>query len=365
MQLLSDLKSGKCTLESLKNNLFIKVKEYDDRFVLNYDQIQSPKSDPYVMQCRGLVIDRDYNALCLPFDRFFNLGESIDHNKFIKWNDVECFEKVDGSLSKIYFDGCNWCAATRGTAFGESDVYGWDLTFKQLMYKAVNVNSDDDFNALCNKHLDKNISYMFEVTSRENRVVTQYDGYTLWYLASRLKDTGDYIDLRETIESFGARIPKSYRFGNVEECVHTASNLPDLQEGYVLYQDGKPFCKIKSPSYVAIHHIKGEGLNPKRIMEIVLLNECDEYLKYFPEDEVFFTPYIQVMSDFEKRLVVELNEVKDICDQKEFALMVKDKFYSSIFFNWKRGKGTITDCFHDMPMSYKLKILENLSVGYV
>ncbi len=36
--------------------------------------------------------------------------------------------------------------------------------------------------------------------------------------------------------------------------------------------------KIKSPSYVAIHHLRGEGLCPKKIAELILINETDEYL---------------------------------------------------------------------------------------
>lgn len=362
LDLVEDLKSGKITLDYLANELSIIIKDsYDDRYVLNYNQISSPKDNEYVIQCRGIVIDKNFNVLCRPFDRFFNIGECIDHNKYINWATAECYEKVDGSLIKIYYDGVNWCAATRGTAFAESDVYGWDLNFVDLVYKSLNVDGLDSFNILCDKHLDRKITYLFDVTSRENRVVTQYNGYTLWYLASRYTESGEYVRQEDAVVALGAILPKVYKFGTVEDCIHTASNLPDLQEGYVLYQDGKPFCKIKSPSYVAVHHIRGEGLNPKRIMQLLLLNEQDEYLKYFPEDEEFFTKYRDALNEFHITLYREVELLDGIEDRKEFALKVKDRFYSSVLFSWKFDKSKdIVKVFNDSKMSYKMKIFERI-----
>lgn len=355
-----DLKSGKITLGFLADELFIKMREYEDRIVLNYDQIQSPKNDPYVIQCRGLVLSKDFEVLCLPFDRFFNLGETIDHCAYIDWSKAKCYEKVDGSLIKIYHDGNKWYCATRGTAFGESDVFGWPCTFAELVYRALDVSDDAEFNSICNEHLDPDVTYLFEVTARENRVVTNYIGYTLWYLASRNKLTGEYIDSSNLCEKFGAKLPNAYGFGGVEECVHTASNLPDLQEGYVLYQDDKPFCKIKSPAYVAVHHIRGEGLNPKRICQLVLTNEQDEYLKYFPEDEEYITPYVDKLNVMLEDIRMVAFNVRNIEDQKSFALVVKNFPYSAVLFKWKKTKGDVIDVFHSQPDNYKLKLFNTI-----
>jgi hypothetical protein len=53
----------------------IKVKEYDEGLlVLNYDLIESPKSHPIVMECRSLILDKQFNVVSRSFDRFFNLG---------------------------------------------------------------------------------------------------------------------------------------------------------------------------------------------------------------------------------------------------------------------------------------------------
>ena len=142
--------------------------------------------------------------------------------------------------------------------------------------------------------------------------------------------------------------------------MNIASKLPDLQEGYVVYQDGVPICKIKSPAYVAVHHIKGEGLNPKRIAELVLINEQDEYLKYFPDDAVFITPYEDALNNLINDIKMAQFNLCDVVDQKSFALAAKDFIFSAVLFQWKKKGGNIVDTLHSQPLNYKRKILLTL-----
>ena len=369
MNLVKDLQNGVITLETLNNDFKIKIKEYPEtkyedgsicqsRIVLNYDQIDSPKAHPYVMQCRGLILDSNHNVLCLPFDRFFNFGEVVDHNSIIDWNKASVFEKVDGSLIKIYWDGRKYCIATRGTAFAESNVGGWDLTFKDLVLKALGM-TDKEFQIKCLFNLSFDHTYLCEITAMENRVVTSYSGYTLWHLATRSKVTGEYVSSDSTVNIGGVK-PKEFSFNTSEDCLNIASKLPDLQEGYVVYQDGVPICKIKSPAYVAVHHIKGEGLNPKRIAELVLINEQDEYLKYFPDDAVFITPYEDALNNLINDIKMAQFNLCDVVDQKSFALAAKDFIFSAVLFQWKKKGGNIVDTLHSQPLNYKRKILLTL-----
>lgn len=363
LNLVEDLKNNVITLDYLKTELGISVKEYPEaqppRIVLNYSQIESPKSNPYVMQSRGLILNSEtFEVLCLPFDRFFNLGEVYDHSSMIDWSKAECHEKVDGSLIKIYWDGLKWCIATRGTAFAESDVNGFPITFKDLVLRALGCETDHQFQMKCMFNLTFLKTYLFEVTSRENRVVTTYDGYTLWWLGTRCNITGRFENHDDCVVKLGAKLPRKFKFNTTENCIKTAASLPDLQEGYVIYQDGVPLCKIKSPAYVAVHHIKGEGLSPKRIAELVLSNEQDEYLKYFPEDKQYIQPYVDVMNSLFDEMMGMAKETRTIDDQKEFAMEVKDLIYSSVLFQWK--KKTVVDFFHDQSIHYKRKILLKL-----
>lgn len=346
-------------LEALNTELGISVKKYDEGIiVLNYNQIESPKAHPVVMECRGLILDADYNIVSRSFDRFFNLGEQPDTQEHLNWSKAICHEKVDGSLIKIYNWKGVWYVSTRGTAFAESGVNGFPITFKELVLKALDCN-EDQFQARCDMFLDPNTTYMCEVTAMENRVVTRYEGYNLWFLAARKNQTGEFVG-KGLANGVGIKDIKSFKFDSVENCIETAKNLKALNEGYVVYQDDIPVCKVKSPAYVAVHHIRGEGtLSPKRIAQLVLMNEQDEYLKYFPEDENHFTPYVEALKTLLSSLESAFLMVKRIEDQKEFALAVKNTLYSAVLFQARAKKQDPLHVFHEQRESYKIKLLED------
>lgn len=366
MNLINDLKSGVTTLAYLAEELGIKIKEYPEaspaRMVLNYCQIESPKSHPYVMQSRGIVLTEDFDVLALPFDRFFNFGEVENHENRIDWSKAECVEKVDGSLIKIYWDGLKWCIATRGTAFAESDVNGFPLTFKDLVLRALGCEDDKAFQLKCMFSLTFNKTYLFEVTARENRVVTRYEGYTLWWLGTRCNSTGRFENHDDCVVKLGAKLPRKFKFDTTENCMKTAQSLPDLQEGYVIYQDGAPVCKIKSPAYVAVHHIKSEGLNPKRIAQLVLANEQGEYLTYFGEDYQYIEPYEIAFHKLKCEMVDVYNQFKYLESQKDFALSVKDYPYSSALFKARGSNGDVLGAFDSMATNFKIQVLEKFKI---
>lgn len=346
--------------EKLTSEFGVIVKKYEDAqlLVLNYDQINSPKNE-ITSECRGLILDYDYNIVSRSFDRFFNYGE-----QFATFNPATAvaYEKVDGSLIKIYkYKDC-WLCSTRGTAFAESGVNGWDLTFEDMVWKALGVNCATDFNDKCNEWLNPSSTYICEITGVENRVVTRYQGYTLWLLAERDNQTGEYYEVPLVIcENFGFELPSLYKFSSVEQCIETTKHLPDLQEGYVMYENGVPVCKVKSPAYVAVHHIRGEGLTPKRIAELVVINEQEEYLTYFEEDRKFFTPYVEALEFQLKSAQHHYHKFRDIEDQKEFALCVKDYHYAQYLFQARKmGESDIYKVFNASETNRKVKFLLGL-----
>lgn len=347
-------------IQKLNEEFGIMVKLYEEGlYVLNYDQINSPKSNPVVVECRGLIIDHDFNIVSRSLDRFFNLGEQPDTQAHLDWSKAECAEKVDGSLIKIYNWKGTWYCSTRGTAFAESNCNRGD-SFKSLIFKALDCDDEVEFQHLCSLWLDSDWTYILELTCRENRVVKSYEGYTLHYLASRHNQSGEFGDdyEKQAALMIGAREINTYKFSSVDDCISTAKHLPDLEEGYVIYQDGKPVCKVKSPAYVAVHHIRGEGLSTKRIMQLVLINEQDEYLNYFPEDEKFFTPYVEALQELLNDIVVVYDRFEGIIEQKEFALSVKDYTFSGVLFQARQKKKDVIETFHEQSESFKMKVLE-------
>lgn len=345
--------------QKLNEEYGVIVKSYEEGlYVLNYDQINSPKND-ITTECRGLILDHDFNIVSRSFDRFFNYGEN-----FATFNPdtAVAYEKVDGSLIKIYnWDGI-WYVSTRGTAFAESGVNGWNITFKDMVFKALVVTSEFEFQDKCNTWLNHTSTYICEITGVENRVVTRYNGYTLWLLRERDNETGNYYHVPQIItENFGFVEPSEFIFKTISDCLETAKHLPDLQEGYVMYENGIPVCKVKSPAYVAVHHIRGEGLSPKRIAELVVIGEQEEYLNYFEEDREHFTPYVEMLEHtllLADRVYLDASEKEG---QKEFAMEVKDYPFAFILFKARRdGENNIIKVFNSFEKNAKVKFLLGL-----
>jgi hypothetical protein len=90
---------------------------------LKYNQITAPMAEPIVQQCRGLIVDesRDWEAVCHPFDKFFNANEPLAAP--IDWASARVFEKLDGSLMSLYFYGGAWQVASSG---GPRRAGRWD-----------------------------------------------------------------------------------------------------------------------------------------------------------------------------------------------------------------------------------------------
>lgn len=350
-------------LEALTEQLAISVKKVDDLLVLNYNQIDSPKTHPIVMECRSLILEAGtLNIVSRSFDRFFNYGEALNVMPEIDWSKARAYEKVDGSLIKIYNHKGHWYISTKGTAYGDSDCMGYGVTFQELVWKALDCKNDYEFQQKCRENdLFEVFTYIFELTSVENRVVKRYDGYKLHYLAARSNSHGYYVTKCELVTAlrFGALETKFYEFNTVEECLRTARELKDLDEGYVIYQDGVPIAKVKSPAYVAVHHIRGEGLNPKRIMQLVLVNEQDEYLTYFPEDRDVFTPYVKAKSGLDIDMFDAYNRLEMIEDQKEFALKAKNFPFSAALFKARASKIPVSDAFASQRDVYQMEVLKD------
>lgn len=353
MEVIKYLKNH--SYEDLNKEFGIDVKKYNDRVVLNYNQINSPKFHPIVKECRGLILSKpDHKILCRSFDRFYNYREDQRTNEFdISKAVIE--EKLDGSLINIYHDGIKWQAATRKMAFAEgTTVRG--IKFEDLFIKGLGNDPNDVF-----KKIDRDLVIIFELVSPENRIVTPYETEEVYLLDVRERNKGTFYGHESTYywdipKGTKWRYPKKYTFSNLEEIMESIKKLSAMEEGYVAKIDTWRI-KIKNPAYLAISHLRDNGvISEKRIIELIFMNEQDEYFSYFPEDRKYFEPYIKA---FEKMLLdienTYLNN-KHIENQKEFALAINNCPAKSAIFAWRKGIN-IFDIFDGWSKSYKIKIL--------
>jgi len=176
------------SVEELQSELAIKVNVWNDLYVLNYDQIDSPKNHPVTNECRSLVVAQDesgqWRTVSRSFDRFFNYGEVAEETHDI--TKMTAFEKVDGSVVSLFYHNDQWLYRTRSMIMPETTVNGWDKTWKELIEECLNYPA-------CCDYLDKKFTYILEVVGLENRVVTKYNEYAAYLLSIRGNFTGEYI----------------------------------------------------------------------------------------------------------------------------------------------------------------------------
>jgi hypothetical protein len=350
---------NRINMESLIAEFSLSVNEWVDKegqvlYVLNYDQIESPKNHPITNECRSLVVAQNENldwvVVSRSFDRFFNYGETQDVYDITK---MTAYEKVDGSIVSMFNWKGDWLYRTRSMIMPTSKVNGWDTTWKEFIEPVL---FDKGFKEYL--HMS-NMTYIFEIVGVENRVVTRYPESAAYLLAVRNNSTGNYEDTslyHPTLR--GWKSPKQYTFYSFNDCIKAAKELRELNEGYVLYDHaGVPKIKVKNPAYVAAHHLRGEGLNPKRVMQLVIMNEHSEYLSIFPEDEKHFentcNKYLEMLNEMQSVWI----SAKDIDDQKEFALAVKHLPTSGVLFKARKTNHGLLHCFNSFDESFKIKCL--------
>lgn len=363
------------------DELHLKVKVYDPEnwdirgggglLVINYDQIHSPKCQ-ITAECRGLIVSYpDFEVVSRSMDRFYNFGEHTNRGFKILPTD-EVANKVDGSLIKMYNWRGVWNISTRGTAFAECLSGDSGKTFRDLFLASIPLHFPGHF-----EYMMKECTYMFELTTPDNRVVRNHENYEITYLACRNNATGEYVRGAESVAPLGAEWLTGYTFDSSEACVEAAAALPDLEEGYVVYRDGTPVCKIKSPAYVAAHRVFSGTMTLKKITSIVLLGEVPEFITYFPEYAEIMERYSLALKVFlgvlDERFEREWNanpwymeEYPDqpvFLTQKDFALKVKDFSYSAILFRARKEGIAPSEAFWSGTDSYKLQMAMSLLQG--
>ena len=361
-------------IEALKKAYNIDIKEYPDRIVLNYSQIDSPKFNAVADDCRGLILAKDFKTvLSRPFTRFYNYGEG-SLNKDFNFAESEIFEKCDGSLMPLYYDTFRnvWQSATRKMAFAEGQTTvgtKFEVLFANAGGWATMASMKRELEYLLNKY--KEYTWIFELIGPENRVVKRYEKAELVLLGVRHTETGKYLPLEHAIGILNkkrniARLPKTYSLNDYEEIKKSFANLDSLDEGYVCHDPiTHERVKIKTPAYIAVHHIRDNGaIAPKRVSVLVCENETDEYLSYFPEDLQFFAPYMtaykKLVEDIENNYFVH----SIIKEQKKFALTIKDLPFASILFQMRQldqenKQYTIKELIGALTDDKKLRLLES------
>lgn len=327
----------------------ITIKEDDNYMIFNYNQPESDFYNPIVRECRGIILRKDnYKPVCVPFFKFGNYGESyIDK---IDWNTAVVEEKVDGSLIKFWYDDGLWHISTNGTI----DAYEAPLSnnvkyksFGELAESAMPI-SIEQFNAIA----DKSCTYMFELVSPYNRVVVPYKETILYLIGLRDNRTlQEYNPYWSTIRHY-FYTPKIHALFSLDDCIKTANELPFDEEGYVVVDQYFHRNKIKSPAWVAVHHMINNGnINQRRIVELIMSGEEGEFLTYYPEYAEDFNHIADRIKKWEREVTkawMSIQPKLTECEtRKEVAQIIMATNNAAVYFTlFDKKSNSVNDWLH-------------------
>lgn len=278
----------------------------------------APRFHPLVRECRGLVLEYgSWEVVAKPFDRFHNAGEDPDAFAAFNWPRSSCHAKEDGSLVIVYPYRGAWLVNSSG-GFGHQRASFSRRTWTQLFWEASSLDV---------ARLDPRFTYLFELCSPYTKVVRPYPQPTAFLLSMFETATCrewpvEAVD--EEAARLPARRPERYSLrsmGEVATFLEEKEAADPTFEGVIIRDDTGLRFKIKTRTYLAVHHAEGMGnlFHPARLVPLALAGEIDEVIAYNPE----IRPVAEgVKSDLEAAWE-ELRRVWErawrIDDQKEFA----------------------------------------------
>jgi hypothetical protein len=342
-------------MDNLRNNLITWLNDYglgaleqlnirvstDERFPglynLKYGVIGVDKANPIVRACRGAVVERVNNdgdhspyfrLVAYAFDRFFNLGEPEADE--IDWSSAHVYEKYDGSLIKLFWNGVQWVVSTSGSVGGAGNVGDsgksfeelfWD-TFRYMRYNIFDLNTD--------------YCYVFELCAPENRVVVKYDDPMLRLLAVRDR-LDDFNELNLKWFNRYWSVAENFLLIGSDAVLAAANARGSDHEGFIVCDDSGNRVKVKSDVYVQLHRVHGNG-NPD-FSELYLNDDLDEFLLHFPEYSEKFDALLQTLGF----IAVSVNffvSASAHLSQREFAeiVLADHRKLSAALFGIRSGK---------------------------
>ena len=345
------LRSGK-TLEDLKSEYGIKFSKdvNNELVVLNYDQIDSKKTEMIVQECRGLILKiGTWRIISKSFHRFFNYGEvSGNGAEYINLSDIDLskctfLEKRDGSLVSVFWYNQQWRIATRGSIDATGTPLNAKRTFNDMISEVLLPVYDE---------LDTRFNYIFEITAPDNQIVTMYDKTELRLIAMRRTVNWKELDNVEMLpfaNKINIELPREFFASTYEDIMKVLSTTSYDFEGVVAinYNEMDRWgnfnrVKIKKDEYIALHHMLGNISTDRAILALIIKGEQDEVITHFPNYTEKIESISQRYDKYIERMKIEETDIrfkiKNNVSKKEFAISIKNSKFKPYFFSLFDGK---------------------------
>lgn len=220
----------------------------------------------YLEECRGTIVDEDFNIVSYPFTKVYNYGVEAKAPVFGDSVIVDAYRKVNGFMVAVTWHNDDILVSTTGST--DSDYVAMA---KELIRPTLS-----RFRGVCEKH--STYTFMFECVHRNDpHIIPEVEG--MYYLGHRLKVWGSPVEVDTNMHNmFGCFGTEHIRvtMGELKKLVKDVRH-----EGFVFYAMGGVSSKIKSPWYLTN---KWVARNPRTDKLVNMQNDIKKNLdeEYYP-----------------------------------------------------------------------------------
>jgi hypothetical protein len=246
----------------------------DGMFVLKYAKsvFYDGLWNNFVEECRGSIVDTDFNLVTYPFTKIYNYGIEKQAPVFNDDDQVTAFRKVNGFMVAVTVHDNELLVSTTGSTDSDFVVYA-----KEMMTKHAPLT---DWLMVLGSADCRDMTFMFECVHPEDpHIIPEKMGmYLLGYREKTWQSTvgHDPFVLRDLAEMLKCFVAESYTTNMArvkamaKECKH---------EGFVFYHADGRAAKIKSPYYLVKKFV---ARNPRtdKLMRPDIKQSLDE--EYYP-----------------------------------------------------------------------------------
>ena len=309
-----------------------------DLTIYNYTQNAQYENvwNEITLICRGLILDSEYNIIERPFRKFFNKEEHENaYLENIPDLSFDVFDKMDGSLGILYWDGDIPKIASRGSFTSQQAIKGTEILHKQIQ----KFFSNPFF-------FRKDKTYVFEIIYPENRIVVDYgDREELVLLGVIDTETGCDHNL-SNYENIGFSVAE--RFDGIKDFEKLQALDIDNKEGFVVRFSNGIRMKIKFKEYCRLHRII-TNVTSYDIWECLRVGTgFDEMLDKVPDEfydwvkdceHKLRSDFVNILASYNATFSMLMQKaITEKLSDKEFAEKAKEYKYPHLIFSLKNGK---------------------------
>lgn len=206
---------------------------------------------------------------------------------------------------------------------------------------------------------------MFELFSTKNPVVVRPQEDIIYFHGARNLDTFAEIapeDFSHYNWDLVKEIPREGGW-NLDAVVRASKTL-DLahSEGYVVCDAEFHRIKVKSPQYVFFSLMSWrdkDGLNKRRMLEVIRSNEGSEFLSYFPQWKNLYEHLKMRFDELIDQWTAISNQGAEIKDDKEFVkFAMNHKQHEKMLWGLRRGTiKSVRSYLHEVKIGVIEKLL--------